>query len=317
MLVAFNNDGQSSLFVHGDASPTVSYADAPDPSVSVSDLQIPAGAEMAIEITGSGVNFRQWTPSLGLGTSDVAVRKVWATGEGKALAWLTARADAAQAVTPLVATVGMATLRLPASLTVLPANSRPFVRMSELEGQYLYPGAAAVIPVGGLPAGTTVGAVTASIGGASAAVLNVSGSTVTVQIPSGLTPGAYLLQLTFAGAEAMPAALEVRPAPPVIFFAQKQDGAPVTSSAPARPAETVLLTVGSLIQQEPMLGSVRVFSGEVEHQVTAVRVNPDLPGTYIVEVRLTQAEPSGGTLTLTVVQGEARSVIPFLLPYQP
>jgi hypothetical protein len=79
----------------------------------------------------------------------------------------------------------------------------------------------------------------------------------------------------------------------------------------------VLLTVGSLIQQEPMLGSVRVFSGEVEHQVTAVRVNPDLPGTYIVEVRLTQAEPSGGTLTLTVVQGEARSVIPFLLPYQP
>jgi uncharacterized protein (TIGR03437 family) len=317
MLVAFNNDGQSSLFVHGDASPTVSYQEASEPSVSVPDVQIPDGAEMAIEITGSGADFRRWTPSLGLGTSDVAVRKIWATGEGTALAWLAARSGAVQAVTPVVATVGLATLRLPASLTVLPATGRPFVRMSELQGRYLYPGAAAVIPVEGLPVGTVVGGVSASIGGAGAAVLNVSEGAVTVQIPNGLKPGVYLLRLTFSGVEALPAALEVRPAPPIIFMARKLDGTPVSSLVPAKPGEIVLLTVGSLSPQEPMLGSVRVFSGAVEHQVTAVNANPDLPGTYIVEVRLAQAEPSNGALALTVVQGEAQSVAPFLLPYQP
>lgn len=317
VLVALNRDGQSSLFVHGDASPVVSYADAAGPAVSVADVQIPAGAEMVVEITGSGADFRRWTPSLGVGASDVAVRRVWAVGEGRALAWLAARSDAVQTVTHMTAVVGLASLRLQSSLTVLPANGKPFVRMSELMGQYLYPGAAAILPVAGLPAGVAVGNVTASIGGLPAAVLNTADGRVTVQVPGQLTPGVYTLSLALAGVEALPAAIVVRPAPPMILFARKLDGTPVSALVPARGEEVVILGVGPLVQQEPMLAGIRVFSGKVEHQVVSVKENPELPGTHLIEVRLAKAEAAEGTLPLNVAQGEAQSLTPFLLPYQP
>jgi len=317
VLVAFNRDGQSSLFTHGDASPVVSYADAPVLSAVMEDVQIPAGTEMAVEFGVSGADLRRWTPSLGVGTSDVAVRKVWATGEGTAIAWLAARVGAVPAVAPVTATVGLASVRMASSVTVLPANGRPFVRMSELQEQYLHPGAAAVLPVVGLPGTVQVSNVSASLGGVAAVVLNASEGRVTIQIPPQLRPGAHLLRLRVAGAEALPAALEVRPVPPSVIFARKLDGSPVSSAAPARAGEIVILGVGPLTEQEPMLGSIRVFTGAVEHAVTAVRPNPELPGTWLVEIRLAGVEAAGASIPLTVAQGAARSIAPFLLPYQP
>lgn len=317
LLAVFNQDGQSSLYVHGDASPVVSYAEQAEPAVAVADMQIPAGAEMVVEITGSGADFRQWAPALGLGASDVAVRRIWATGEGSALAWLVARSDAVQAVTPITATVGLASFRLTSSLTVLPAGGKPFVRMSELQDQYLHPGAAASLPVAGLPAGLSAGNIAASVGGLPAVVLNADDGRVVIQIPGQLAPGVYLLNLALAGTAALPAAIHVRPAPPIILFARKLDGTPVSALAPARSEEVVVLGVGPLVEQQPMLASIRVFSGAVEHQVLSVRENPELPGTHLVEVRLAKAEPADGVLPLAVAQDQARSLTPFLLPYQP
>lgn len=316
VLVALNRDGQSSLFTHGDASPVVSYADAPGLSASMEDVQIPAGTEMAVEFAVSGADLRRWAPSLGVGTSDVAVRSVWATGEGTAIAWLAARAGSVPTVAPVTATVGLASMRMPASLTVLPANGRPYVRMSELQEQYFYPGAAASLPVAGLPALTQPANVGASLGGVTAPVLNIAEGRVTIQIPPQLKAGAHMLRLRVAGADALPAVLEVRPVPPSVIFARKLDGSPVASASPARAGEIVILGVGPLTEQEPMLGSIRVFTGAVEHSVTAVRPNPELPGTWLVEIRLASVEAVGATIPLTVTQGAARSIVPFLLPYQ-
>lgn len=317
VLVAFNHDGQSSLFAHGDASPVVSYAEAPALSAAMDDVQIPAGAEMAVEFSVSGADLRRWPPSLGLGTSDVLVRNVWASGEGTAIAWLAARAGAIPAVAPVTATVGLASLRVSSSLTVLGPSSRPFVRMSELQEQYLYPGAAAVLTVPGLPQTAQVSNFTALVGGLAAAVLNVADNRVTIQIPPQLRAGVHMLRLRVANADALPAAVEVRPAPPNVIFARKLDGTLVAASSPARAGEIIILGVGPLTEQDPMLGGIRVLSDAAEHTVTAVRPNPELPGTWLVEVRLAGAEPAGGVIPLTITQGPARSIVPFLLFYQP
>ncbi len=317
VLVAFNRDGQSSLFSHGDASPSVWYANASGPSASMEDVQIPAGTEMAVEFTVSGADLRRWTPSLGTGTSDVAVRKVWATGEGTAIAWLTARETAIPAVAPVTATVGLASMRMASTVTVLPPNGRLFVRMSELQEQYLHPGAAAVLAVPGLPPTAQLSNVSATLGGVNASVLNVSEGRLTIQIPPQLKAGAHLLRLRVGGVEALPAALEVRPVPPSVIFARKLDGSAVSSASPARAGEIVILGVGPLTEQEPMRGSIRVLTGAVEHAVMAVRANPELPGTWLVEIRLAGVETAGATIPLTVTQGAARSIVPFLLPYQP
>ena len=319
VLSALNPDGQSSLFAHGDASPVVSYAGAAEPNLDAPPIQIPAGAEMAVELRGSGTNFRLWTPRLATGTSDVAVRKVWATGEGTAIAWLAARAGAAPAVAPLSAVVGLAGLRLPQALTVAAADGRPYVEISAMQDQYVSPGGAAAFPVRNLPLAATVANSTATIGDLPAAVLNIAGGTVTVQVPPQLKPGAYLAELSLGGVQALPAVVDVRPVPPIILYAMKADGTTVSPANPARTGDVILLAVAALGEEADVpMDTVEVSSpGGVKHIVASVRTNPREPGTHLVEIRLEPVDASNGSAPLLIARGEARSLTAFLLPLAP
>ena len=319
VLAAWNPDGQSSLYTHGDASPVVSYASAAEPGLEAPSIEIPAGAEMAVLLRGSGANFRLWTPRLATGTSDVAVRKVWATGEGTAIAWLAARPGAAPAVAPLSAVVGLAGLRLPQALTVTAPDGRPSVQISAMQDQYLSPGGAAVFPIRNLPFSATVANSTATIGGLPAAVLNIAGSSVAVQVPAQLKPGAYLVELSLGGVPALPATIEVRPVPPIILYAMKADGTTVSQANPARSGDVILLAVAALGEEADIpLDSVEVFSpGGVKHKVNAVRPNPREPGTHLVEIRLEPVDASNGAAPLLIARGVARSLTPFQLPLAP
>lgn len=318
VLAALNRDGQSSLFVHGNSSPLVSYEGASEPSLNVPEAQIPAGAEVVIPVRGTGVNFLEWAPSLGTGTSDVAVRKVWATGEDTALAWLAARGSAAPGATQFTASVGLVAMRLASTLTVLPADSTPFVRMSSMAGQYLYPGSAALLPVAQIPGAANAGNVSAVIGDTPAAVLQVSEGIVTVQVPPQLKPGVHVVRLTLAGVQALPAALEIGPVPPILLFARHLNGAPVSTSNPARPDSIVLLAVGGLAGTgEVAPNHLRVTTGRVEHTVLAVTNNAEIPGTHLLEVRLAKAESSNGELGLILEANGIRSLEPLQIPYLP
>lgn len=316
VLVALNPDGQSSLYAHGNASPVVSYADTEPPAIEVPSVRIPAGAEMAVELRGSKADFRLWTPWLGTGTGDVAVRKVWTTSESGAIAWLAASPAASPSVNLLSAGVGLAPMRLTQTLTVSAADETPYVRMSRLAGQYFYPGAVAVLPVANAPLGLNVGNVKAQIGKASAIVLDVGEGTVSLRVPTELEPGVYMVELTLAGVKALPAAVEIRPVPPVILGALRPDGAAITAAAPARAGDVILLTVARLGEAaEIPAAEVAVSSGSVQHEVRAVRPNPDRPGTHLVEIRLAGAEPAEGAIPLTVSRNAAYNLDPFLLPF--
>ncbi|MEJ5369886.1 MAG: matrixin family metalloprotease [Bryobacteraceae bacterium] len=318
VLAAFNRDGQSSLFVHGNSSPLVSYDGASEPALNVPDTQIPAGAEMVVPVSGTRVNFREWTPSIGTGTSDVAVRRIWVTGEGTALALLAAREGASLSVSQFTASVGLFAVKLFSTLTVQPAHGKPFVRMSSLTGQNLYPGAAALLPVALIPGGAHAGNVSAVIGEVPAPVLQVSDGVVTVRIPPQLKPGIYPLRMTVAGVEALPAALEIGPVPPILLFARHPNGTPVSASNPAKPDGTVILAAGGLAGTgEVAPNRLRVISGSVEHTVLAVTENAEIPGTHLLEVRLAKAEASNGELGLILESNGIRSLVPFPIPYQP
>ncbi|MCX7603243.1 MAG: matrixin family metalloprotease [Bryobacteraceae bacterium] len=316
VIVALNPDGQSSLHVHGNASPVLSYADAPQPQVALNPVEIPAGAEMAVELTGRGADFRLWTPWLGTGTSDVAVRRVWGVGESRAIAWLAASPSAMPGLASMSAGVGLAGTRLTQTLTITAAGRVPYVRMSAISGQYVYPGARLTVPVAEAPPGLNVTNVQARLGGLPAVVLDVATDSVTLQIPRQLQPGAHLLNLVLGGVQALPAAVEVGPLPPVILRAVRPDGNAVTAAAPARPGDVIQLVIAGLAEEpDPGLDGLRVFSGEVRHEVRSVRSNSSEPGTHVVEVRLAEAEAVNGTIAVTVWRNGAYNIEPFLLPF--
>jgi uncharacterized protein (TIGR03437 family) len=318
-LVALNPDGQSSLYFHGNSPPLFSYADTESPAIEVPSVRIPAGAEMALELRASKTNLRLWTPWLGTGTSDVGVRGLWVTGESSAIAWLVASPTAAASVNTWSAGVGLAPIRLTQTLTVGAADGTPFVRMSRLADQYIHPGGLAVLPVTNIPLGLNVGSVKVQIGRTQATVLQVGEGTITVRVPTELAPGTHMVELTLAGTKALPAAIEVRPVPPLILGAFRADGsAPITAEAPARAGDVVLLAVARLGEAAEIPASeVAVSTGQVRHEVRAVRPNPAQPGTHLLEIRLAAAEPADGSIPLVVSRNGAYNVEPFLLPYVP
>lgn len=284
--------------------------------MEVPSVRIPAGSEMAVEVRGSKTDFRLWTPWLGAGTSDVAVRRVWVTGESSAIAWLAASPAAAASVNSWSAGVGLAALRLTQTLTVGAADETPFVRMSRLAEQYLYPGGLAVLPVANAPLGLNVGNVKVQIGNATAIILDVGEGNVTVRVPPELAPGAHMVEMTLAGVKALPAAIEIRPVPPVILGAFRPSGTPITTAAPARAGDIILLAVTRLGDAVEIPASeVTVSTGQVRHEVRAVRPNPGEPGTHLLEIRLAAAEAANGSIPLVVARNGAYNLEPFLLPY--
>lgn len=315
-LVALNPDGQSSLMAQGGAVPVVSYSAAAQPDLQVDPLRIPAGSETVVVIRGSGLDLRQWPVWLGSGASDVTVRKIRATGESTAVAWLAASPSAQPSVTGWSAGVGLFTLRLPQTVTVTAPDATPYVRMSELESQYIHPGGTVVLPLANAPLGLSVPAVKALVGGLAAIVLDLAEGAVKLRVPPELQPGVHRLELNLAGIQALPAAIEVRPVPLVVLGAARPDGTAIMASASARPGDTIILTVANLgeaAEIPPAL--VTVSTGRVTHPVRSVRPNPDQPGTHLIEVLLADAEPGDGQLPLTVAFGEAYNLEPFLLPF--
>jgi hypothetical protein len=80
-VVAFNTDGQSSLFLNPTA-PTFTYAStvvsalAANPSIIVTPNVIPAGGAVTVDVKGTNTNFIQDVTTVGFGTSDVLVGQI-------------------------------------------------------------------------------------------------------------------------------------------------------------------------------------------------------------------------------------------------
>ncbi len=271
---------------------------------------------------GGGAGLENGFPALdalaGAGTAaTLPSRRVWVTGESSAIAWLAASPAAAASVNSWSAGVGLAALRLTQTLTVGAADETPFVRMSRLAEQYLYPGGLAVLPVANAPLGLNVGNVKVQIGNATAITSFDAGEgNVTVRVPPELAPGAHMVEMTLAGVKALPAAIEIRPVPPVILGAFRPSGTPITTAAPARAGDIILLAVTRLGDAVEIPASeVTVSTGQVRHEVRAVRPNPGEPGTHLLEIRLAAAEAANGSIPLVVARNGAYNLEPFLLPY--
>jgi hypothetical protein len=67
----------NSMFVEADAPPTYQYGVAPAPAAVFAPASLPAGVEAMVEITGTNTNFADGQTTVGFGSSDVFVRRLW------------------------------------------------------------------------------------------------------------------------------------------------------------------------------------------------------------------------------------------------
>ena len=123
MLDALASDGQTSMQTMGTLPlPTFTYASPNNPSLSITPATVTAGTDTMIEVDGFNTNFADGQTAIGFGSSDVAVRRTWIIGPGKALLNISINSGATAGLVTVTADTGVQAVTLNAGLQILPGR---------------------------------------------------------------------------------------------------------------------------------------------------------------------------------------------------
>ncbi|MDE3195666.1 MAG: IPT/TIG domain-containing protein, partial [Acidobacteriota bacterium] len=309
IVTVFNSDGQNSQFLQLSSPVTYTYGGADVPSISaISPHALPAGAEAAVDIAGTGFNFIDGRVNVGFGTSDIVVRRIFVLSPSHIQVDVSVSPNAALSNPDVsvmsgfqlaTATAGFevdpAVTGLPAAVPILP-NAIP-----GLTGSY----AGALVSLYGVNLAAPNATPAITIGGQPAPVIYASAGQINLQIPSGLQPGPAILTLNNGVAAAYPVTVNIDTVPAAIVSVESASGNANTPSAPAHQGDVVII---GLTNFSP--GASSVIQAGVNgslHNVIPVGVGPD--GSYQISVVLGPNEPVGSSLPL-IVYLDGRSSYP-------
>lgn len=318
-VIALNEDGQSSWYMHGGDSPVFEYGPKAPASFVLSPPGLSAGAEAVVEILGTNTQFRQGRTEIGFGSSDITVRGLWVLGPGRLLANVRV-APQASGRAPVTLADGLEVVASAPPFEILPPNGARIVlqppvtdAMNGREGSY--PGGIAAVRISGLRAGSTPADLSVTVNEQPAAVRALEGDRLVFEVPQAVTPGAGILRIRTAQGESYPIAFTVRPAPPLIVSLRGSGGQVIGPNRPARLGEVLAIQLARLGEPDEAVATERVVVevGGVRHpveQIGAVAGRTDLRELLFV---LGLTAPTGDAIPLVVIF-DGRESLPVLIP---
>lgn len=305
-VVAYGSDGQSSLFMQ----PALNYLNllVEPESTSLSTATLPAGTESLIEVTGA--NFSEATTTIGFGTPDIMVRRVWFPSPNRMLANIQIAPGTAGNSYNLTILNG---LRLTTQTGALQVNATRtgWISVPATAAGGLVSGTTATIQLNGL-AVTGLSPLQLTVNDRSAQILGIDGANVTFTVPSGLAPGVAVLRLQSGAEAALPLAVPVVQQMASISSVTAGFGTLITPERPARYGELMSLLVTGLPENYAPLGTqpkVVLTIGGIEHRLLTVS-----PSGSFLQLQFTiQTVVPQGTQPLGV-SVDGMPVAPFSLP---
>jgi uncharacterized protein (TIGR03437 family) len=307
--VAFGSDGQSSLFTQAAATLAANGgAELATPAVGLSTSTLPAGTESVVEITWA--NFAEGMTSIGFGSPDIDVRRVWFPSPNRALANIWVAPGAAGNTYNFTILNGLRLITQTGALQVSSAKAG----WLSTSGAALVSGATAAIQVNGLAiSGLT--ALQLTVNDRPAQVVGVDGSTVMFTVPSGLTPGVAVIRLQSGGEAALPLAVPVAQAQATIVSVTAGFGTPITPERPARHGELMNLLMAGLPENFAAAGTqpkVTLTIGGIDHRLITVSPN----GSFLqLQFTIQTVVPQGTQPLVVTVDGVA--AVTHSLPVRP
>jgi hypothetical protein len=303
-ITALNNDGQISLFVDEDPA-EYTYPERAPESFTVSPAALPAGIESMVEINGVNTAFAQGQTSVGFGTSDIVVKRVWVMSPTKLRASVFVAPSAKAVSTLATITTGLESLVQPAVFQVQPPNPAAASISSDLinpNGRAtVYPGSMAIVPVSNLPLGSSITATLNDIP-VSARVAD-AGNQILMAIPADFPPGMAVLRVQVAGAApAPPVVVSIDAAPPVIE-AVWNGQAPLAADATLAAGDALIIQIGNVFDAAALADPARfrLTIGGVDHQpVDTPKPVDGQPNTYLATFILSPLIPAGQQVSMTV-----------------
>lgn len=315
-VTIFNADGQNSMFLQSDAPLTYAYPQSSAPAAAISISALPQGASALVDITGSSMQFADGATTLGFGSGDIAVRKLWVLGPHHAIANVSVSPGAVQRSTVASVISGFQVYEQAIGFQVLKANPAlpiiglPVPNAIPLQNS-LYPGAYASLY--GINLAASAGQPSITIAGRNAPILYSSPGQINFQIPRDVPTGPAALRLHNGAVTGYPVAVQIDPPPPVIAGIQAASGS--AASQVFAPGDSLTLLVTGM---DPAVltdtARVGVTEGGVSIQSLTIQNGPD--GSNALAIQFTLDSSVNGDQVPVVVSLDGDISMPLYINVQ-
>jgi uncharacterized protein (TIGR03437 family) len=289
-----NADGQNSFFTQPTSSAIYAYPAAPATGLLLSPSSLPAGVEAVVDITGVNTNFIQGQTTVGFGSSDVYVRRVFVLTPTHLQVNVYVASAAPLTFTEVSVITGFQSAVQAGGFQITAANPRlpvisPLV-VNTVPGQNsLYPGAIVSVFGSNLSAGNSLPLVT--FNGLPALVLFASPSQVNLQIPATATPGTATIQLANAVGVSYPVNVTIDAVPTTLNGILGTGSVPVDASHPAHSGDVVTILVSNFADPSASVASSRVQISVGGASAPALIVAPYSSGLFQIQTILPGLTP--------------------------
>ncbi len=302
-VVAFNSDGQSSLFVQAPfAFIYENFFDAARPlGLTVSPAILPAGTESLVDITTTEpAGFVDGAVLAGFNTSDIQVRRTWVVSGNRILANVWVSPAAAGSTATVTVVNGLRLLTQSGVLQIGATSARTLQANLPFGVNGLVPGTPAQLQLNSVNLGGTI---TVTLNGQAVPVTGVENGVVTFTVPNNLPVGPIALRVSIAGEAGLPIGVQVLPPPALITSVLAGFNQVITEARPARPGEILTVLVSGLpenLTSTAAAPKVSMSVNGVEHRI--ISMNP-LGGALQLQFILQSTLPSGSLPVAISIDG--------------
>jgi uncharacterized protein (TIGR03437 family) len=324
-VVAYNEDGQNSTtldsvnlaygFALGNPPPTYAYPASAAPLIAVIPATLPAGGFAKVDVFSANMTFVDGQVTLGFGTDDVTVSRVWMTPT-HLVANLRVASGAVLGTSDISVISGFQVATQSKAFQTVPANAKSpsiaAVTNGILSQATLYPaGYGTVWGSNLLAAGATA---RLTLNDKPVVVAYASANQVNFVVPADFAVGPATFKLNNGVDDALPLELQIDPAPPaIVSVAFVSDPGPDADHPAADGSVLNVLITGLDPTVLSNLGRVSVTLGGVAMTVGGISATKS-DGVYQIQISLVQP-PAGDKVPLAVgVDGSSSA--PVLIPVQ-
>ena len=233
-ITVYNTDSQNSMILQSQNPQTYTYPSAPAGQISnIDTTSLPANSSSAINITTTNTNFVDGQVTVGFGSDDVTVRRVWVLSPTHLVANVVVAPNAAIAATEISVISGFQVIEQPGAFQTLPARvgfpsiGLPAVNADPTQ-QTIYPGSIATIygqNLALLPASVQV-----TLNNVPVQLQFVGPNQINFVIPAGFPTGLATLNVNNGAFSAFPVMVEIDGPPPAIASINNAANQPLSAS---------------------------------------------------------------------------------------
>lgn len=311
-VTAFNPDGQNSMFLQASAPPSFAYDTGEAGSVSLSPTSLAAGSEALVEVNGINTSFVEGQTSLGFGSSDIQVRRVWVLSPTRLVANVAVAGDAPAGLVFVSVLTGMQSIAQPFAFNIEAPNPNASTVSSNVVNTNglasIYPGAIVTMT------GTNLSNGSITIAEQPVVILASAAREMRFQIPQGLPPGLALLRFN-NGTSTVLIGLSIGVVPPEVrsISASATTASSLEASSPAKPGDRLILTVANLGEPGSSIAPSRISIRVARVEHFAVECIPD-GDVHKVHFVLLPSVPTGTQVPMTVsIDGRVSAVFPIAI----